>query len=208
MKAQFTKRAREISKKQLYFLCSYPKCGRTWLRYIISNYFNLIYDLNIQLDLHTMFSIIPNDGWDLDRGIDAYLFFDDQRIPLIIASHSPYNPIKFNDGDVIFMFRSVYDVLVSQYFHKKRRLRDYKGDIKSFIRNRKLGVVRYVNYLNSWTPQLMSRRSFVLTYEGLYHDPEMIVSNLLSFLDIPKDPQILCKAISMSSFESMKQIEL
>lgn len=41
-------------------LMSYPKSGRTWLRFILANYFAAIVKTGEPVDLHTMFAFLPN----------------------------------------------------------------------------------------------------------------------------------------------------
>ena len=46
------------------FIASFPKSGRTWLRFILANYLNRLLSLGLELDLRSMFGLIPNDVLD------------------------------------------------------------------------------------------------------------------------------------------------
>ena len=119
-------------------VCSYPKSGRTWLRFILANYFNELFSLDLDVNMHSMFNIIPNKGINGLRGEPAYLFKDRRDIPFITFSHA--RKIGSNKK-VIVLLRNVYDALVSYYFHFPRQV-----GIKSFINNI---VSDYVDYMNS-----------------------------------------------------------
>lgn len=196
-----------LIKKPVYYICSYPKSGRTWLRFILSHYINLQFKLNIKVDFHSIFTLIPNYGYDRHKGIDIYDYFSDFRFPLLLASHARYTSERFSDGKVVFILRSVYDILVSDYFQNKEVLKTWDGDIKSFIRSKEDGIYRLCNYLNSWAPFLQDGNALVSSYEGLHSDAESTVSEVLEFLRIPVNIQLLHKSIGSSSFSEMKKQE-
>lgn len=196
--------------KSVHYLCSYPKCGRTWLRFILAHYLNLLYNLDLKIDLHSLFSLMPTDDPNDLKGIGAYRFKEDRRFPLLLASHNAPRVEKFNTYEstrIVFIFRSIPDVVVSNYFHRFRFMKWYKGELKDFIRSPKEGVTKYCRYLNLWAPVVASAGHLVLTYEMLHEDTEKTVANLLLFLDIPVDAAFLRKAVQLSTFEAMKAIE-
>ena len=63
-----------IAMKADAFLVSYPKSGRTWFRFVLSNYFAHAFNLDTDVDLHSMFKIMPNFDGDPVRGIPAFAF--------------------------------------------------------------------------------------------------------------------------------------
>lgn len=196
-----------LIKKPVYYICSYPKSGRTWLRFILSNYINLKFNLNIKIDFHSIFTLIPNYEYDKRKGIEIYDYFTNNRFPLMLASHTKYNPEMFSDGKTIFLLRSVYDIMVSDYFQNTDMLKTWNGDIKSFIRRREDGIYRLCSYLNSWAQILQDCKALIVSYEGLYADAELTVSNILEFLKIPFDKQLLQHSLKSSSFSEMKKLE-
>ena len=80
------------------FLISYPKSGRTWLRYLLSCYFAEVAELGFQPDLETMFRVLPNFDLDPIRGIGAFAGdVHRDNLPLVLVSHLPYKPRLFRD---------------------------------------------------------------------------------------------------------------
>jgi len=189
------------------FLCSFPKSGRTWLRFILGNYFNQTFDLGLTVDLHTLFYILPNYEDNPERGPKAYRYLGQKQIPFILSSHSEYRD-EFVNRDVIFMVRMIYDVLPSLYFQRSKHLKKYNGDLKEFIRDPERGVGRLMRYLNSWSGHLADTRSTILTYEELHENTSGAVSRVLSFLGLTTDEKLLRDAIERSSFTKMQEIEL
>src|SRR3546814_14117862 len=53
------KHLRAVASRCDAFLTSYPKCGRTWLRYLLSHYLAETVGLGFQPDLVSTFRILP-----------------------------------------------------------------------------------------------------------------------------------------------------
>jgi alcohol sulfotransferase len=198
-------------EKPLYYLCSYQKSGRTWVRFFLANYLNLQFDLRLKLDFKTFFLLCPHDNLDVEKGVGVYDYYDDQRFPLVVSSHNSYNENYLSEQKVIFLLRSVFDTLVSNFFqHTKVFTEDraWKGDIKGFVRSREFGIHAVCAYLNSWAARLLNQENtLVLTYESLHADHAATLEALLNYLKIPVDRDSLQKAIELSSFEAMKKVE-
>tara|TARA_B100000315_G_scaffold249790_1_gene281552 strand:- start:300 stop:806 length:507 start_codon:yes stop_codon:yes gene_type:complete len=106
------------------------------------------------------------------------------------------------------MIRSVYDTIVSFYFHNTTHHNRYDNNIKSFIREPYLGVNRWIRYINSWSSRLASDNILVITYENLHKKPVELLSEVVAFLNIPFDEEILIDSLKLSTFETMKTIEI
>jgi len=201
----------KLSGRRPTYLCSYPKSGRTWLRFIVANYLIRAHDLGIKLDFDTLFHVLPNLSTNLRRGIDAFRFVGDDRIPLMLSSHRAYSDDEFGAGDIVYMLRGIHDVLVSSYFHathQRRRRRRFTGDIKEYLRSADRGLGRYIAYQNSWAPVLTDRRALVLTYEQLSNGTEETATRVLEFLGVEVRETTLREAVGDSAFEPMQATEI
>jgi hypothetical protein len=196
-----------FAKKPNAWLCSYPKCGRSWLRFIIANYLNLLYALDIEIDFHSVFRLLPNDGNDSLKGLGTYRYADDPRIPLLVSSHAAYREDRFGDSPAIFLLRSIPDVVVSDYFHTSRLLKAYSGTLKDFVRDPRGGLHRYLRYLSSWADFIRTGKPHVIRYESLHDRTHDVVAGVLSFLGIAVDAPLLTEAVRRSTFEAMQEIE-
>ncbi|NJD90893.1 MAG: sulfotransferase domain-containing protein [Geobacter sp.] len=191
------------------WLCSYPKCGRSWLRFLIANYMNLHYDLGLEIDFHSIFKLLPNDGNDTLKGVSGYQFAADSRFPMVVASHTYWRKERFDGAPLIFMLRAVPDVTVSDYFHTSRLLNTYNGTLKEFIRDPQGGMHSYLRYLSSWADFIRSGQTQVhlVRYEELHARTAEVAAGVLSFLGIPVDRSLLAEAVKLSSFEAMSHVE-
>lgn len=190
------------------FLISFPKCGRTWLRFALSNYFAESLRLPIEPDLQTTFQILPNFDRDPVRGIPAFRFGKNRPdLPLVLVSHRSYDRSLIADRPVIFLVRDPRDVVVSAYFHATRHKHRYAGTIGDFIEDDAQGLGSYIRYLNGWAAGLRNGRSHVTSYERMSADPAAELRQILLFLERPVDEAALAYAVEKSSFGAMRSKE-
>lgn len=191
------------------FLVSFPKSGRTWFRFILSNYFNLTLSLGEKVSLHSTFKILPNFALDESRGIGAFAYGAKRPgLPLILVSHLDHGAFLFRTKPVIFMVRDPRDVLVSAYFHATLHKRRFTGDLDSFLRSPEHGVPQLCRYLNGWAAGLRHRPNFILGYERLQADPIAQSSAALRFLGCSVNAAAVAEAVNASRFDAMRELEL
>ena len=189
------------------FLTSYPKSGRTWLRFILSTYFAKAAGVETTTDLHNMFRILPNFDFDPVRGVTAFEFSGSRAVPFVPVSHHGYEASRFRARPVIFMIRDPRDVMVSAYFHATRHKHRFDGDIPSFLRDDRQGLPALARYLNGWAAGLSRHRALVVTYESLTADTEGGVRDILSFLGREVDEAKLGLAVEAARFDAMRARE-
>lgn len=190
------------------FLISFPKCGRTWLRFALSHYFARSLGLPIEPDLQNTFQLLPNFDRDPVRGLPAFRFHDRRpMLPLILVSHRTYNRLWFQDRPVIFLVRDPRDVVVSAYFHATRHKHRFSGTIGEFIEDEEQGLGSYIAYLNDWAAGLANSPSHVTSYERMSADPATELRRVILFLGLLPDEQAIGEAVEKSSFGSMRSKE-
>ena len=187
-------------------IASYPKSGRTWLRFILANYFDLVFDLGLAIDLHSMFRVIPNDQLDDARGRRAFGYQRRPEVPFLFASHAPYRRSLFAGKRLVFMLREPKDLMVSAYFHQARH-GGWPGGIKAFLRDPGAGLADYLRYSNRWAERLDAHPHLAVSYERLAGDTAGVVRAVLELFELRVDPAALGEAIERSRFERMRAIE-
>lgn len=190
------------------FLISFPKSGRTWLRFLLSHYFAEAAELSFRPNLTTTFSILPNFDFDRIRGLSASIGRDDSvLIPRLFASHLPFSSNIFLDKPVILLVRDPRDVMVSSYFHATRHKRVFSGEMDTFLSHQKFGLPALIRFLNGWAEALPQRRHLILSYEHLHADLQAEIERLLVFVGTSPNVPALRRAIAAASFERMRDLE-
>ncbi|MFM9126985.1 MAG: sulfotransferase domain-containing protein [Solirubrobacterales bacterium] len=166
------------------FLCSYPKSGRTWMRFALVNLMNDVYRLGLELDMDNMFALIPNDDGGPEevfysqpwKTLDKYRFADHEEMPFVAMSH-----LRWED--------------------------QFEGTIDEFSRDERFGIPRMVDYLASWAPHAADPNVEVLTYEELRADPFEPFRRATGHLGIEATDDQLQAALEASSVERMREVE-
>ena len=193
-------------KKPLAIVASYPKSGRTWLRFILANYFNDIYKLGMQPDLHNFFSLLPNDTDDADKGLAGFGYYQHDDVPLLPFSHNNYE-LTTSHPRTIVLLRSPLAVMVSDYYQQRDHLGVFKGSLSQFIRDPQRGVERYCRYLNGWSGAVRRNSYYVLSYEDMSVKPLEAMTRLLDYLELDVNEGMLAAAIDQACFDRMQRLE-
>lgn len=192
------------------FLCSYPKSGRTWIRFALAHVLDTVHDLELEIDLHSLFSLLPNLDGHEDPGKDAtvYGYAGRPEIPLLLSSHLAFDDSLFAGRPIVFLLRSPLDVVVSNYFQRTRQDLSWSGGLGEFIRDPEIGTYDLVRYLNSWADRLARPEVAVVTYEALRAEPERGLIDLADHLGVPCEASTARAALAHASFPSMLAVEL
>lgn len=190
----------------VFTLNSYPKSGRSWVRYFLAQYFQLVRGLDIEPNLASMFSLFPNDKSDPKRGVEALNTRLAPQIPLLFFSHQ--RSVKGQPRRNVLLLRSIPDILVSEFHHFTAQGETATATLSDFVlREQRRGVGGLCDYLNAWATTALDKDSLVLTYEDLRANPVQGFSRLLSYLGETPDPEVLSRAIAASDFTAMQQAE-
>ena len=188
-------------------LASYPKSGRTWLRFILAQYFMASRKIPA-ITTQTMFEFAPNFDLDPVRGIPAFIRRSEEgSFPLIPSTHLKFSVTLPRDIPIIFLIRDPRAVLNSDYHHVTRHKKIFSGTMEEFLASRDRGIPHYIGYMNSWESGLSRNPDHIIYYEDLISDTVNEVARLLEFLQEPIDMEALHYAVDNSSFEKMKALE-
>lgn len=187
------------------FLFSFPKSGRTWLRFLLTYYQLQLVDIDYHLTLQNFYRLSPNVTLLPALGLRHPL--PGLGIFRLLGTHSEC-PFLFRGVRVIMLRRDIRDVLVS-YYHQRVALGEFRGDMDSFVWS-PWGVRRVVRYQNCWSRALErfpKREVLRITYEELRSDTEACVLSCLDFMHLPIDDGLVARAISFASVENMRSLE-
>ena len=181
---------------------SYPKCGRTWVMFLLDVYFRQNNQARYHRDSN-WFELPTGDTLKFEHGQGNWV-----PAPPRLEDMT-FNGARYWNKRVLFLVRDPRDVLVSSWYHLTYREPIYKGSISDFVREDLVGVRKVVEFMNMWMANRSVPRGFVLlTYEDLKHDPDHALRTILEFIGVYDytDEQI-ARAVEASSFENMKKAE-
>ena len=195
-----------------HVLMSWGKSGRTWLRLMISRFYQLAYGIKEGrlLEFDNLHRANPS-------------------IPRLFFTHSNYlrdytgdwtTKQAFYDKQVIMLVRDPRDVAVSQYFQWKFRMRPVKkllndypphnADISvyEFVMDEGAGLPRILDFFEIWQRELPKvKASTIVRYEDMRADPAAVLGRVLAFLGTPGTREQIESAVAYAAYDNMKQLE-
>jgi len=185
---------------------SVPKSGRTWFRVMLSKYLSLHFGQ--QLDIggyNESSSDMPNILYSHE--IWSHRMTSSIRRRLLGFYICPQAALL--DKPVMLVHRDPRDVLVSLYFHaRKRSRRKFQGSMSELLRDPDRGAAAMVAVMNAWR-QRLSGKSDVLwvAYADMHKRPEALLSAAATLLGLEPNEEFVQQAIAFSKFENMRKLE-
>src|SRR5690606_18450019 len=153
-------------------ICSHPRSGGRWLRYLMAHYLAAHHRLGLVVTPREVFTVVPDHHEDHVRGYPVYGFLGRADVPPVAVCHQPYTWELHRGYPVVFLGRNAYDVMVSAYAHLTHQKGEYAGPMREFLRHPRLGLPAWIEYINDWAPKLLTHRdSLLLSYGELNADP-------------------------------------
>jgi Sulfotransferase domain len=194
------------SPAQRALICSYPKSGRTWLRYMLAHVLVTHFALDVKLDLANMFSVVPNDDLDVERGWPGYRFLG--VLPSVATSHKRYKERLHGGCRIIFLVRDPRDVVVSYWFHRSRHMGLLAGELSEFVRDPRYGITDMLDYLETWAVAAERERLLIVSYEEMKADAFFSLRRICDFLEVPVSDNTIRAAAAAGEFSRMREMEL
>ncbi|XP_037499461.1 sulfotransferase 1B1 [Rhipicephalus sanguineus] len=189
------------------FIATYPKCGTTWLQFIVYGIFN-----------RGSFSKDPVEfalASPFLELLGAEAAFKMPR-PGAIKTHMPFGKIPYSkDAKYITIARNPFDVCVSFYYHTTENTTynvqgmTFDDYFDNFVR----GTVPfgdYFDHLLSWYEHRNDSNVLYLTYEELKGDTMTKILKIADFLGtefgsmLRKDDNIMKELLDGSAFKNMQ----
>ncbi len=179
-----------------YLLISPTNCGRTWLRVMIGRILQQTYQIKGDINLHHLYSFSEVNP----------------HIPSIKAIHERYK--QFGEGyqshKIIFLARDPRDALISSY-RRQEREKDSQNQYSSLsdyiCRGNEL-TQYYIQFYNDWGKHKDQAQDFLLVrYEDMREDTALVLRNIMNFLNIDVEEEVIEEAVNYASLENMRKME-
>ncbi len=192
---------------------SYGKSGRTWLRLMLSRFYQHRHGLPegafLEYDnLHRQVPAIPT------------LFFTHGNYLRDYTGHFDSVVEDFSELPVVLLVRDPRDVAISQFFQWQHRMRPHKKRLNDypdhdlpigvweFVMEHEAGLERAIRFLNLWAAACARLdRIEVVRYEDLRADPNRVLHRVLDALGAEPDEAGVRDAVDYAAFENMRKLE-
>ncbi|XP_049526867.1 sulfotransferase 1C2-like [Dermacentor silvarum] len=191
------------------FVVTYPKCGTTWIQYIVLSIFNKGDPPTTKADF-----LLASPFLDF-MGAEAA---EKMARPGVLKTHLPFHKTPFSDdAKYIYVARNPYDVCVSFYYHLKaftpKTVKDasFARFHELFISDR-LSWGPYFDHLFPWYAQRDLPNVLYFTYEQARKDTALWVLKIADFLrkhygdQLRNDSALLQKVLDVCSLENMRRV--
>jgi hypothetical protein len=193
-------------------IVSYGKSGRTWLRVLLSRYYQLRHGLPSNL-------LLQNDNMHvLNRAVPRVLFTHDNYLEDYTGTRDSKAP--YAKSQVILLVRHPADTAVSQFFQWKHRMRPRKklineypmpdGDLPpiDFVLDEKAGMPKIIRFMNLWAAEFETVKSIcAVRYETLRTDTANTLGKVLTFVNEAPSLEELAQCVEFASVENMRAME-
>lgn len=192
---------------------SFGKSGRTWLRVMISRYYQLMYGIPESVLLgfenyHRRNPDIPKIFFTHDNYIKDYTGEFDSKAP-------------FYAKKVVLLVRNPKDIAVSQYFQWQHRMRPAKKKLNQypphgadvpawdFVMDENVGLPGIIDYLNLWAREADRVQDLLIVrYEDMRSDTAAVLARVMAFINATEaNDEAVADAVEYSSVENMRKLE-
>ncbi|HEC68495.1 MAG TPA: glycosyltransferase [Candidatus Desulfofervidus auxilii] len=176
-----------VNKMKREFI-SYPKSGRTWIRYILAQ-----------------------------LGLEKYINFHHDQFEFNDGSKPPHNfdielrRQKYKKTDkIVYLERDPRDVMVSLYFQVTGRFKDifnYKGTISEFICDKYFGAYNLCKFREMWNQLVKENNYLKITYEECHENMQKVIEKIIDYYGFCVDKKRVKEAVVNATFEKMRKLE-
>jgi len=191
---------------------SYGKSGRTWLRVMLSRFYQVKHGL-------PDYSLIVFDNLHAQNPNIPRIFFTHDNYLKDFTGHADSKQDYYRKK-VVLLVRDPSDVAVSQYFQWKHRMQPWKKrlnrypahgadiDEYQFAMDQNVGLPKIVDFLNLWAKEAEKiDQLLVVRYEDMRADTAKVLGQILDFIGTPASAEEARQVVDFASMENMKQME-
>lgn len=190
------------------FVSTYPKCGTTWMQYLVWLIVRGAEPLPPERTLGDVFPHLEEVGAAAVEALPE---------PRLIKTHLPSGMAPLHrDAKYIYVARNPFDCAVSFFHHTRGFVRHYDfadGTFDEFFECFAAGEVDFGDYFDhviAWHARADDDNLLFVTYEAMQADIDRVIEDVGAFLGGDaernvRDPATRAKIRAASSFDSMRR---
>lgn len=190
------------------FVSTYPKCGTTWMQYIVLLIVREGHGLRDGENINDAFPHLEEVGRHVIEALPK---------PRLIKTHLPFERTPWAEGArYVYVARNPLDCAVSFYHHTRGFIRHYDfadGTFDDFFECFIRGEVDFGDYFDnllSWFPRRANPNVLFTTYEDMLADPSNAIMGVATFLGdrgarAVSDAALRERILGESSFRNMRE---
>lgn len=184
-------------------LLSYPKSGRTWVRFMVDSYLCRLHGLDCA------------NVFDAENLLQNRLPIQWTHLSGAMVMRRAYwemGPLNLNgavNAAWALLIRNFRATLASAYFQARDRVKVFDGTPQQFVRDPRYGVIKLVTFYNQWEqlrPKL--HRHTIVSYESLLRDTRATFTQILDALQIEVRDALAQQVTAEATFEHMKALSV
>jgi hypothetical protein len=183
------------------FFLSYPKSGRTWVRFMLNDYLGRLRGLQV------------SNVFEIENARDGSYPFEWTHLTAAMVMKLPYWSMGCFDrralagATCVLLVRDFRATLASAYHQAVHRIRVFDGTPARFVRSPRYGAIKLVTFYNLFHEVApMLGRSEIISYDAMLADPVPPFRRILDVLGIDIDETLLERVVAEGSFENMKRL--
>lgn len=202
-----------FNKRQDNIFTSFPKSGRTWIEVMCSYVLAKKLKVDIKDVVHKNKKY--NDSLKSKKLND--LIFNHGPSKKKLSLYGEIEELCFEKTNQIFLFRDPRDILVSHYLYEKQQHKRFNGTFTDFVKHSpeitdtqhfRYGIRSIVNVFNGFLKEEGKFNKFMpIFYEDALINPEGMLRDIFSFLDISVDDDWIVDAVAYGSKKNMAKLE-
>lgn len=180
---------------------SYPKSGRTWVRFMVDSYLAELHGISV------------SNVFEVERRLDRRWQIEWTHLTAQMTYLVPFDQIdkldlrELEGRPCVFLARDVHAALASAYYQASYRIHVFSGSPSEFVRSPLFGARKLVAFYNLVADIRDRFESFtVLTYESLRQDAAPGLRSVLETLGAEIDGERLERAVEMGRFENLRRL--
>lgn len=202
------------NKSTATYLLSYPKCGVTWLKFMLIQAFAELHgipDENLSVDINkitTKYPQLPLIVWSHDESdiINENGFYPDPNKLFVYPAR-----LKYFRKKIILLVRDPRDTVVSYFHHVTHRSERPMvfDNLSEFIRDPLYGIKRILKFYEIWNRNRWLPKDFlILRYEDCVMDGIASLIKVIGFIGSEEiNPEQLDRIYNFSRADNMRKLE-